>query len=166
MLLRMILLVLVLLHGSGVLWAGEAEPITIRQVTDLRDEARQAAHGGLPILLMFSADHCPFCHTVEDDFLEPMVRSGDYEQKVLIRKIDLDSIEAIRDFNGDSIEPGELARRYEIYVTPTLVYIDSRGRQLAGKMVGLMTPDFYGGYIDEAIDTALARLRRNRPETP
>jgi hypothetical protein len=33
-------------------------------------------------------------------------------------------------------------------------------------MVGLMTPDFYGGYIDEAIDTALARLRRNRPETP
>ena len=34
---------------------------------------------------------------------------------------------------------------------------------LVPALVGLSTPDFFSGYLDEAIDAALARMRAIRP---
>ena len=162
MTIRKLLLGVLLVSAAGGVRSEALEDIRIREVNDLRAEAQQARQRQLPILLMFAADHCAYCHVVEDDFLEPMLRSGEYEDKVLIRKLDLDNYAQLTDFDGSRIDPGELAGRYDISVTPTLVFIDAEGRQLAAKMVGLTTPDFYGGYIDQAIETALERLNRRR----
>lgn len=160
MFLRAFLLGFALLASHTVL-SEEPDEVRVKEISDLTAEAREARDKRLPILLMFAADHCPYCHLVEDDFLEPMLRSGEYEQKVLIRKIDLDNFEDIKDFDGSIISPDELASRFDIRVTPTLVFIDHQGRQLAGKMAGLTTPDYYGGYIDQAIDTAIERLKNS-----
>jgi thioredoxin-related protein len=139
----------------GVVTAGE---VTVPQVTDLREEAALAGARRVPMLLMFSADHCTFCMRMEDEFLEPMIKSGDYEDKVLIRKVKL-GYDMVRDFDGQTVTIQQLAERYQVFVTPTLVFLDASGHQLTEKMVGLSTPDFFGGYLDAAIDTSLTRLR-------
>ncbi|UCE90318.1 MAG: hypothetical protein JSW10_05755, partial [Pseudomonadota bacterium] len=54
----------------------------------------------------------------------------------------------------------EFAQRYSAFVMPTVVLVDHRGRELAPRLVGVTTPDFYGGDLDDAIDTALGRLRQ------
>jgi thiol-disulfide isomerase/thioredoxin len=112
---------------------------------------------------MFSAEHCTYCEKLEEDFLKPMLRSGDYDDRVLIRKVKIDGFGTIRDFDGNKVDAEAFADRYKVYVTPTVVFIDGDGAQLARKRVGLSTPDFYGGYLDQSIDTALDVLRRNKP---
>ena len=42
---------------------------------------------------------------------------------------------------------------------PTLILVDHNGRKLTQRMVGLTTPELYGGYLDDAIDQAQARYR-------
>lgn len=133
-------------------------PVTIHEATDFAQLGSDARRQGVPILLMFSADHCPYCEVVKEDYLKPMLRSGDYAGRVLIRRIELDTFEKVRDFNGEEIYRDDLSQRYGVWVTPTLVYLDHRGVELAEKMVGLTTPDYYGGYIDLAIDQARARV--------
>jgi thioredoxin-related protein len=136
-----------------------AHALEVPVVRDLRQEAAQISDERTPLLLMFYAEHCTYCRRMEDEFLEPMLISGDYDQKVVIRRVALDAGSALRDFNGETITGAELAERYQVFVTPTLVFLDARGNPLAEKMVGLTTPDFFGGYLDAAIDTALMRLR-------
>ncbi len=134
----------------------------IPAIKDLRLEANQSQAKRLPILVMFSADNCVYCMHLEDDFLKPMHSGGFYDDKVIIRQIKLGSGNMV-DFDGSRISADELAQRYNVSVTPTVVFIDARGRQLTQRMVGLTTPEFYGSYLDQAIDTSLDRLRRNKP---
>ena len=136
------------------------------KVEEIRDFTRLASHSDekrLPILLMFSAEHCTYCERLEEDFLKPMLRSGEYEDKVLIRKIKIDGYGNIVDFDGKQVSIDAFASRYHVYVTPTVAFLDSTGAQLAPKRVGLSTPDFYGGYLDQSINAALDVLRRNKP---
>lgn len=156
-------MVLLLLAVSPVVWAeGTLPPVTIVETTDFEALGREAKRRNLPILLMFSADHCPYCVRVKEEFLKPMLRSGDYDDRVVIRRIELGVYDRIRDFDGSEIYRADLSGRYSIWVTPTLVYLDHTGKQLAEKMVGLTTPDFYGGYIDMAIETARDKLTDKR----
>ncbi|HEY0635267.1 MAG TPA: thioredoxin fold domain-containing protein [Gammaproteobacteria bacterium] len=142
--------------------ATSAKAGDIPTIKDLRHEASQSREKGLPILLMFSADHCSYCVRIEEDFLKPMQNGGFYDDKVIIRRIKLGS-QQVADLDGSRISSRELGERYDVSVTPTLVFIDHKGRQLAPKLVGLTTPELYGGYLDEAIDTSLDRLRRTKP---
>lgn len=135
----------------------------VREVRSFYRVGQQADLQKMPILLMFAADFCAYCERLEEDFLRPMLRSGDYEDKVLIRKLHIDSEERVRDFHGDEVSPAEIAEQYAVTVTPTVVFIDGDGVELAPKRVGLTTPDFYGGYLDDSINQALNILRRNTP---
>jgi thioredoxin-related protein len=131
-------------------------------IKDLRKEASHSQEKRLPILMMFSADHCAYCVRIEEDFLKPMHSGGFYDEKVIIRRVKMGD-GTVSDFDGSRITASELAERYDVSVTPTLVFIDAQGRQLTQKLVGLTTPELYGGYLDQAIDTSLDRLRRTKP---
>ncbi|WP_303903074.1 thioredoxin family protein [Thiohalomonas denitrificans] len=148
-------LLLTALMAAMPIFAGVTVPVT----SDLQAEGKLARERNVPLLMMFYAEHCYYCTRVEEDFLEPMLISGDYTEKVIIRRVDLENLRRITDFDGTSVSVSDFAGRYEVRVTPTLVYVDSDGRQLAENMVGLTTPDFYGDYIDRRIKTALDQLR-------
>ncbi|MEN8169247.1 MAG: thioredoxin fold domain-containing protein [Pseudomonadota bacterium] len=136
---------------------------SIKEVKDFSEIAEISGEKRLPLVLMFSSEYCTYCVRVESDFLIPMQISGDYEQRAIIRKMKIDFGNTVRDFDGKQVDADEFAARYNISVTPTVVFLDRHGSQLAPKRVGLMTPDFYGGYLDESIDIALDMLRRNKP---
>lgn len=125
--------------------------------TDLRLEAQLSRARSLPIVIMLSAEGCTYCIQMEEQFLRPMVISGDYEEKAILRKIEVGA--ELIDFAGRRVAVEEFAGRYRAFVTPTLLFLDSTGEALTDKMVGLTTPDFFGGYLDASIDDALARLR-------
>lgn len=131
----------------------------VPRAEDLKADGQLARRKNLPILIMFSQTGCSYCEQVLEQFLEPMRKSGDYTDKVIMRKIKLDSFEEIRDFDGQWRKPDEIAVRYRASITPTVVFVDYRGHELAERILGLTTPAFYGGELDDAIDLALQRLR-------
>jgi len=140
-----------------------SDDVKVEEVKDFSRLGKISHEKRLPILLVFAGEHCSYCEKLEEDFLKPMLRSGDYDDKVLIRKVYIDGFDTIRDFKGKKVDAQEFADRYQVFVTPTVVFIDGDGSQLAKKRVGLTTPDFYGGYLDQSINTALDILRRNKP---
>jgi len=139
-------------------WPAAAQ-VELTKVSDLTEAAVQSEAKELPILLMFSAPDCHYCRQLESEYLEPMLISGDYDNKVLIRKVSMSVGADIVDFDGDRRAVDHIAERYGVTVTPTVVFVGPEGHQLADKLVGYTSPDFYGGYLDRAIDTSLGRLR-------
>ena len=131
----------------------------IPEARDLQALARLAAKRRLPILLAFMSEDCPYCQRVASEFLEPMRISGEYDDKVLMVKVSLNGEGLLRDFDGSRVTPQALAERYGVEMVPTLVLVDPRGREIAERLVGLTTPDFYGGYLDASIEVALRRMR-------
>ena len=126
---------------------------------NLHQDGKQALARQLPILLAFSADDCSYCELLEEDFLQPMLLSGEYEDRIIIRKLILDNGSDVRDFNGQQTEATRLSDRYRVFVTPTILFVDGNGRELAERMVGINTPELFGGYLDACVETALAGIR-------
>ncbi|QKT03697.1 thioredoxin family protein [Ectothiorhodospiraceae bacterium 2226] len=142
-------------------WAGAASdprPALVH-AHDLVADARSAAADDKPLLLMFSSEPCPYCRIVEDEFLRPMLISGEYDDKVVMRKVKLDGYSRIRDFEGREVRVDELAKNYGVRITPTVVMVDAKGRQLAPSLEGIATRDYYGGDLDRVIDQALVEVR-------
>lgn len=134
--------------------------VTIPPLHDLEADAELAQGLKIPLLLMFASESCPYCVQVEEEFIKPMIISGDYTDKVLIRHVMVDGYEQVTGFDGRAISVDELARRYSISLVPTVVIVDPGGEPLVPRLVGITTRDFYGGELDDAIDASLARLRK------
>lgn len=143
--------------------ACQANESVVLEADDLAALAEEARERGLPLLVMFSAEHCEYCERLEADFLGPMLRSGNYADKVIIRQLKIDRVADIRDFQGKRVEAEEFADRYDVQVTPTVMLFDAHGRILTRRLVGLSNPYFYGGDLDRAIDRAYGKVRQSQP---
>jgi thioredoxin-related protein len=161
-LLQILLLSSLLLPLS--LWAdGGAKDVTVLKVTDLQALGQESLERNIPIAIMLSADGCSWCIKLEEEHFKPMLRSGEYENKVLLGKFKIDDRLQVKDFDGKMVSPDEINRRYGSFVTPTIIYLDGHGSELSKKMVGLGTSHYFGSYLDMAIDESLDTLRRNTP---
>jgi len=132
------------------------ELATVHDFFALGAEARKRR---LPILVSVSQGYCPFCDRIRAEILRPMVISGDYDDRVLIREFFMDSTEKVRDFDGKRKAAGDIADGYRVWVTPTLLFLGPDGRELNPRILGINTPEMYGYYVDEAIDASLQRLQ-------
>jgi thioredoxin-related protein len=133
--------------------------VTIPPLHDLEADSKLAQGRQIPLLLMFASESCPYCVQVEEEFIKPMIISGHYTDKVLIRHVMVDGSEQVRGFDGRAISVDDLARRYSVSMVPTVVIVDPSGEPLVPRLVGITTRDFYGGELDDAIDASLAKLR-------
>jgi len=134
--------------------------IEVRELRNLQLDAQRAERERIPILVAFFASWCEWCERVEQEFLRPMLLSGEYRHQVIIRKLETDGSHDLIGLDGQSITPGRLASRYRASLVPTLIFIDHQGNELAERMVGLTTPEMYGGYIDRAIEQSIERYRK------
>jgi thioredoxin-related protein len=150
------------LLGCCLFWltAGELHAeVEIPLASDLQADGLQAREARLPILLTFSATVCEYCRQLEDEFLRPMLISGEYTDRILIRRLLLDNGSRVVDFSGERIATTQLSDRYKVFVTPTILFLDGNGNELALRMLGINTPEMYGGYLENCIDTALYSIR-------
>lgn len=110
------------------------------------------------ILLYVSAPHCAFCKKLEKEVLMPLLHSGEYQDKIILRKIDWTSSTPIKDFSGKELIPAALLEQYNIQITPTLLFLDADGNQLIERLLGYRGGEFFWYYFDVAISKANKRL--------
>jgi thioredoxin-related protein len=132
------------------------------QAHDLAADARLAARHNIPLLVLFSQADCPWCERARQEFLLPMQRNAEYRSKVMMREVAIDSSGALADFAGSATTQAEFARRYRVSVTPTVMLFSPRGAALGEPLVGFSSADYYGWFLDQRIDGALAQLRDTR----
>ncbi len=156
------LLFLLVFSGNNTVQADNSRP-ELPSISDARQEAKRSEQQQLPILIMFGTESCPFCHLLKEDFLIPMIISGDYTDKVILRQLYITDGKDIIDFSGQRVSADAFAQRYKVRLFPTTVLVDHRGQPLVKNIVGVTTPSLFGGTLDDAIDEALTVLRGARP---
>lgn len=158
--------------GRGVRWlaalmllaavyAGAAssdDAVRMQVASDLRLEAEIVRAGGLVLVLEMSDEDCAYCRKLERLFLLPMQRNAGYNAKILVRSIPLSDVDTVIDFDGRTLTTNEFAARYDVSVTPTLLFLNADGVEISERLVGIWSEDFYGAFIDERIDAAIEQL--------
>lgn len=127
--------------------------------TDLGAVAREIARDCRPLLLEVAAEYCSYCKRLEQEYLKPMRLNAADTERVVMRRLMLGDYARISDFDDRPTDSDALARRYSIKVTPTLLFLDAQGNELAERIVGFSTPELYGSYLDAAIELAGRALR-------
>ena len=134
-------------------WAAERPELP--RSKSLKDEARMAADGGHPLIVMVSLAGCPPCDWVRASYLVPLLR----ESRQPIVQVDFQSQQALVDFQGRKRTEDDLVREWGIHAAPTLLFFGRDGRELAPRLAGASIPDFYGAYLDERVKLAQDSLR-------
>ena len=149
----------VILGGVSV----AADPLKdIYTTDDFATEASLAKRAGVPLMVVFSTDDCPYCVRLKNQVLLPLVKNGKLSNKVLLREFNIDIGGKVTDFDGERVRSRVFVSRYDIYATPTVVLVDYDGEPLATPIVGYNEPDAYTEQLNETIDSAtmtLAALR-------
>lgn len=140
-----------------VLWSPAAHALTA--VEDFAADARLMRERKIPMLLLFSADGCSWCETARRQVLNPMAADPGNANRVLIRQVNIDQRVAIADFGGKTTTHRDFAQARKARLTPTLMVLDADGREIAESIVGVRLLDFYGTYIERAVDAGLDRVR-------
>ena len=134
--------------------AGEGVPAA----RDLQQDGAEARARGAAVLVVFVGARCPYCDLALNEVLIPTSRNPDYQRKLVMRRVQTRSGQALRDFDGKRITQGEFAKRHGVFLVPTVMLFDQHGQPLTKPMVGITTVDHFGYELDLAIDEALARI--------
>ncbi len=129
------------------------------RATNLQTDAREAARRKVPIMIMYSSAHCHFCARVKREYLIPMHRDRSYRARVIIREIDIGSALPLTGFDGKATTEGAFAAASKVFMVPTVKVYDTRGNEASEPLVGLLTPDYYFGYLEAVIDEGLRKVR-------
>jgi thioredoxin-related protein len=142
-------------------WAPSAYALT--SVEDFAADARLMRERRIPMLLLFSADGCSWCEHARQMVLDPMAADPGNANRVLIRQVNIDHRTRVADFSGKPTTHLDFAALHKARLTPTLMVLDADGREIAEAIVGVRLLDFYGTYVDRAIDAGLSRIRTRTP---
>ncbi len=136
-------------------WAEEGVPYA----RNLQRDAELARKKNGVVLVMFSGEYCGYCERVLNEFLIPMSRNPDYQKKLVMRRVDNTGLTTVKDFDGSVEDHRQFTSEQGVGMVPTVMLFDRNGRPLGKPLVGLTTTDYYGFYLDQAIDAALAKVR-------
>ncbi|MDO9226415.1 MAG: hypothetical protein Q8M09_00660 [Pseudomonadota bacterium] len=126
---------------------------------DLQKDAEAARAVNGVVLLIFVGAHCSYCETALNEFLIPMSGNADYRAKVVMRRVESSGFRDLKDFQGKKISHREFSGNQGARLTPTVMVFDPEGGRLAKPVVGLTTLDYYGYYLDQAIDQGVGLVR-------
>jgi thioredoxin-related protein len=121
----------------------------------LAADIAQSLRSGKPLIVLVSLDNCPFCKIARENYLIPLMR----EQSLQVVQVNMGHVTAIVDAQGKRTTQAELIKSWQIVAAPTILFLGQNGKELAPRLVGGSTSDFYGAYLQERIDQAIRLLR-------
>ncbi len=101
---------------------------------------------------MVSLEGCAYCRLVREHYLAPLVQQG-----LAAVQVDWRSPQALQDFAGPGTHD-DAVRRWKIRVAPTLLFLGPGGREVAPRLVGVSSTDFYGAYLEARLEEARKAL--------
>jgi hypothetical protein len=109
---------------------------------------------GRPIVLMFSSVGCAWCELVRRDHLRYLARD---QQKLGVIVVELDLLDRKPFADGET--PAGIAKAMGVRFAPTVAFLGPEG-ELAERLLGYQSADFYGAYLDDRIAEAAAKLKK------
>jgi thioredoxin-related protein len=133
---------------------------TLNEATDLAADARLATARSLPLVVLYSRDDCSWCEKVRREYLGPLSR--DPAAAAVVRELHMDRATPLLDFAGRRTTSADFSKQMQARFAPTVMFHGPDGAQLAESIVGFRLADFYGAYLDRAIEESRARLQTRK----
>ncbi len=144
-------------------------PESLARVLD--DAVRQ----GRVVVVLFSLPGCPYCEALRREQLVHLARDAAREG-VAVAEFDLTDSRRFPDTPATALREGgvgtaaalqagsaaDLARALGVTVAPTVVFLGKQG-ELADRLVGYASSDFYGAYLEQRIGAARQRAAGAQP---
>jgi thioredoxin-related protein len=124
----------------------------------LQSEISAALKMASPLLVFVSLDNCPFCKIARDHYLLPLMN----EQSIPIVQVNFRHLAAVTDSRGHVMTQDQLIRMWGVKVAPTLLFLGKDGKEIAPRLTGGSTSDFYGAYLDERMHLARTEIVRDQ----
>ncbi|MBA4501948.1 thioredoxin domain-containing protein [Marinobacterium marinum] len=105
------------------------------------------------LVLLFSQPECVYCDLVRGDFLLPIHRKQ--QSELIVRELKVPGAGMIKTGDHQPETPSTFAQRYGIKFFPSVLMLGLDGMALGEPLVGISSRDFYGYYLDQAIEQAL-----------
>lgn len=148
-----------LLASPPSLAEGTAQSALI-EARDLAAEARLAAAKGLPLLVLYSRDDCSWCEKLRREHLLPLSRNP--AAPAVIRELHMDRATPLVDFSGRRTTSADFSNQIGARFAPTVMFHGPNGALLAESIVGFRLADFYGAYLESAIEESRGRLQNRK----
>lgn len=140
-----------------------------KELQNLQTLGQKSDQLELPIMLMFGAEWCEYCEVLNEFVFNPMVIGGLYDEKVLLmRHVGVDEDDPIPDWNGQLINKAKWAYKLNADLTPTVLFFDGSGKEVAPRIVGVQEITMYGGVIHQNLNIAYKNMGLDKqiPVTP
>ena len=165
------------LPGTGIGFSQAPDPLPPRPRSLAPLLARTLSHHE-PLVALFTRPDCPWCEALRREQLGHLAREAG-ARGVQVAEFEVTDTrgfepaapgspggaEAGRDAPAawpKARSPADLAARLRVVITPTVVFLGRSG-ELADRLVGYPSRDFYAAYLDERIDRARSALKADRP---
>ena len=126
---------------------------------DFKADAKLAIQREVPVLVVFTSPGCHYCERVKREYLLPMQKDPTYRKRVLIREVTVGATTPLINFDGTPTTEGAFASAHKVYMVPTVKVLDTHGNDTGEAIVGMLTPDYYYGYLESAIDEGGHKVR-------
>jgi thioredoxin-related protein len=135
-------------------------PSELPETGDLAADVRLAAGKGVPLVVLYSRDDCSWCAKLRREHLGPLAR--DPKAPALVRELHMDRATPLLDFAGRRTTSADFAKQMQAQFAPTLMFHGPGGALLAESIVGYRLADFYGAYLERAIEESRDLLQRRK----
>lgn len=149
---------LILAWGMAVTLTAQAAS-GLEHARNFKLDGHDAGKRQVPVMVLFSSPNCHYCERVKREYLVPMHRDKTYRSKVIIREVTIGSTAPLVEFNGATATEGAFAAAHKIFMVPTVMVFNPQGKATGEAIVGLLTPDYYFGYLETAIEDGLRATR-------
>ncbi len=136
---------------------GVAADTALQVPVSLPGAAETAAAKKEPLVLLISLPGCPYCELVRRNYLLPAQRTGNLQAWQLNIT---DRTTPLVGFDGKATTAAAQVAAWKAGFTPTVLFLGANGQELAERLVGLASLDFYGAYFDDRLATARKALGR------
>lgn len=128
---------------------------TLPQAGSLAESLASALRRGEPLLVLVSLKGCPFCEVARNHYLGPLRTQAQID----VVQVDMGSARPLTNLQGQRVTQDQLIRSWQIKVAPTILFFGRGGVEVAERLVGGSTSDFYGAYLDQRLETARRVVR-------
>ncbi len=118
-----------------------AAQTSIPKLDVLEKQLERTAKQKRPLVLLVTMPGCAWCDLVKQDYLQHLARDQDKEGV----------------FVFETIQGGVELQRYRIKMVPTVLFLGPQG-EIAERLIGYGSRDFYGAYLNERIANAKKKL--------
>ena len=156
MCIRTALVSILVLIAQPSLHAAERE---IPPANSFAEIGRLSLKQGIPVVVFVSRDSCPYCRTLRNQVLKPMLAADKFVHRAILVEVSLDRVDPIAGFENGQMTAAGFGESYGAEITPTLLFLDSNGREIGKRLIGISNLELYGHYLQKSIDEALLAIR-------